>query len=264
MMRNNSYKRTRNLFNPKSKTPFKLSRSRLEMFSQCPRCFYLDRRLGVDKPSMPAFTLNSAVDALLKKEFDVYRARREPHPLMEKYHVDAIPFAHSRLDTWRENFVGVQAYDTKHNLIIFGAIDDLWIAKDKKLYVVDYKATSTKGPITLDGRWKEAYKRQMEIYQWLLRRNEFDISDTGYFVYCNAGRDRAGFEDHLDFDVEIIPYKGSDAWVDDFIDQAHACLMNDDIPDSADNCEHCQYRAAAQSALEPATAKAEEQKEFLF
>jgi len=263
-MKNNSYKRTRNLFNPHSKTPFKLSRSRLEVFSQCPRCFYLDRRLGVDKPSMPAFTLNSAVDALLKKEFDVYRAKREPHPLMKKYHVNAIPFAHPNLNTWRENFVGVQAHDTKHNLIIFGAIDDLWIKNDKKLCVVDYKSTSTKGPITLEGHWKEAYKRQMEIYQWLLRRNNFDISDTGYFVYCNADKERAGFEDCLNFDVEIIPYEGNDAWVDDLIEQAYACLMSEDIPNSAENCEHCQYREAAQSALDLAFIKGEKQEEFLF
>jgi len=32
-----------------SSEPFKLSRSRIEQFLKCPRCFYIDRRLGVDK-----------------------------------------------------------------------------------------------------------------------------------------------------------------------------------------------------------------------
>ena len=67
--------RTRNIFDPKSKEPFRLSRSRLELFVDCPRCFYLDRRLGTDRPPGFPFTLNSAVDTLLKKEFD---PRKDP------------------------------------------------------------------------------------------------------------------------------------------------------------------------------------------
>ena len=40
-------KRTRNLYKPGDEKPFRLSRSKLELFMNCPRCFYLDRRLGV-------------------------------------------------------------------------------------------------------------------------------------------------------------------------------------------------------------------------
>src|SRR3972149_10504652 len=63
--------RTCGLYNPKDKKPFKLSRSKLELFTECPRCFYLDRKLGVGRPPGFPFALNSAVDALLKKEFDI-------------------------------------------------------------------------------------------------------------------------------------------------------------------------------------------------
>jgi len=101
-------KRTRNIFDLASKEPFKLSRSKIEDFLRCPRCFYLDRRLGVGQPPGFPFNLNSAVDHLLKKEFDIHRARGSRHPLMEKYGVDAVPFQHNDLAQWRENFVGVQ------------------------------------------------------------------------------------------------------------------------------------------------------------
>jgi hypothetical protein len=73
--------RERNRFDPHSADPFKLSRSRLEVFLSCPRCFYLDRRLGIDRVRGPAFTLNSATDTLLKKEFDAHRAAGTPHPI---------------------------------------------------------------------------------------------------------------------------------------------------------------------------------------
>lgn len=61
--------RTRNLYNPTSTTPFRLSRSKIDLFIKCPRCFYLDRRLGVGQPPSFPFSLNSAVDTLLKDEW---------------------------------------------------------------------------------------------------------------------------------------------------------------------------------------------------
>ena len=184
-------KRTRNLFDPGSDKPFKLSRSKLESFMNCPRCFYMDRRLGVGQPPGFPFNLNSAVDLLLKKEFDEYREMQEPHPLMVASGIDAVPFAHESMDTWRENFKGVSTLHEETNLHIFGAVDDLWISPAGEVIVVDYKATSKNGEVTLDADWQDGYKRQMEIYQWLVRRQGLNVSNTGYFVYCNGRRDRA-------------------------------------------------------------------------
>ena len=102
-----------------------MSRSKIELFIDCPRCFYLDRKLGVGRPPGFPFALNSAVDTLLKKEFDIHRAQDSVHPLIEKYGVDAKPVAHEDLDIWRENFKGIQFHHNKTNFIITGAIDDL-------------------------------------------------------------------------------------------------------------------------------------------
>jgi len=62
-------------YQPAQDTPFRISRSKVDLFLNCPCCFYLDVRLGVKRPPGFPFNLNSAVDALLKKEFDHYRAR---------------------------------------------------------------------------------------------------------------------------------------------------------------------------------------------
>lgn len=64
-------KRARNLYQPGASEPYKLSRSKIELFLNCPCCFYLDRRLGIGQPPGYPFTLNAAVDKLLKKEFDI-------------------------------------------------------------------------------------------------------------------------------------------------------------------------------------------------
>ncbi len=242
-------KRERNIFDPKAKAPFKLSRSRIENFLRCKLCFYLDRRLGVDQPPGFPFTLNNAVDHLLKKEFNIHRVAKSAHPLMEQYGVDAIPFEHPDLEKWRENFVGIQYLHTPTNLIITGAVDDIWINPKGELIVVDYKATSTETEITLDAEYRQSYKRQMEIYQWLFRRNGFVVSDTGYFVYVNALKDKKAFDKKLEFEVKLLTHAGSDAWVEKAIVAAHECLMHDTPPSSAHECEYCAYRAAAQEVL---------------
>lgn len=233
--------RTRNIFDPKSKEPFKLSRSKIEMFLLCPRCFYIDRRLGVSHVSGPPFTLNSATDTLLKKEFDSHRGNCTQHSLMKEFGIDAVPFQHADIDVWRENFKGVQYLHRPTNFIVTGAVDDIWQTPDGKLHVVDYKSTCTQKEITLDDKWKQGYKRQMDMYQWLLRRNGFDVSDVGYFLFVNADTGKDNFNGELKFKLQIIEYTGNDDWVEEAIGYAHDCLMADEIPDAAEECEWCSY-----------------------
>ncbi|MBU1019492.1 PD-(D/E)XK nuclease family protein [Patescibacteria group bacterium] len=233
--------RTRNMFDPQSAEPFKLSRSKIDLFLECPRCFYIDRCLGTGRPPGYPFSLNSAVDTLLKKEFDFHRSKKTAHPLMKAYGVDAIPFQHEMMNEWRENFKGVQHLHEPTNLIITGAVDDLWVNPEGQVIVVDYKATSKVGEVTMEDEWKIGYKRQMEIYQWLLRQNGLDVSDLGYFVYANGSTDRKAFDGKLEFDVTLLPYEGSDSWVGETIQKARECLVNDDIPEPGDNCDYCAY-----------------------
>src|SRR3989344_2970391 len=141
---------------------WKLSRSKIDLFTECSRCFYLDNKLGVARPKGFPFNLNSAVDTLLKKEFDIHRVGRTTHPLMKKYGIDAVPFQHKDIDKWRENFVGVQYSHKPTGFLITGAIDDVWVSSNGELMVVDYKSTSKDDEINLDAEWQDGYKRQME------------------------------------------------------------------------------------------------------
>ena len=216
---------------------------------QCPHCFYLDRRLGVSQPPGFPFNLNSAVDHLLKKEFDTHRREKTPHPLMVKHGIDAIPFNHERMDEWRENFKGLQYLHPATNLIITGAIDDLWINSKGEIIVVDYKSTSKDTAVTIDAEWQGGYKRQMEIYQWLVRNQGFPVSATGYFVYCNGRRDLDGFNQRLEFDISVLPYTGNDSWVENAIIGAHACLQKNEVPPPSPTCDYCMYRMASEAVL---------------
>ncbi|MBI5126651.1 MAG: PD-(D/E)XK nuclease family protein [Candidatus Taylorbacteria bacterium] len=245
-------KKTRGIYSPSSSEPFRLSRSKIDLFTECPRCFYLDRRLGVGRPPGFPFTLNSAVDALLKKEFDIHRKAQSSHPLMEQYAVDAVPFQHKDMEIWRENFKGVQAIHEPTNFLITGAVDDVWINPKQELIVVDYKSTSKDTEVNLDAEWQDGYKRQMEVYQWLLRQIGFEVSSTGYFVYANGQKDRKAFDGKLEFDITLIPYTGSDDWIEPTLKTIKACLDDDRVPLAGEHCDYCAYRQAAGESLRDA------------
>jgi len=221
--------------------PFKLSRSKIDLFLECPRCFWLDRKKGISRPGMPAFTLNSAVDALLKKEFDLLRKSGQPHELMRQYGIEAIPFKHPEIDVWRNNFKGKEFYHRETNFLIFGAVDDIWINKKGELHIVDYKSTSTENEISLDDQYKQMYKKQVEVYQWIFRQSGFAVSPIAYFVYANAGKNRPKFDGRLEFELQIIPYRGDDSWVEPTLFEIKKCLEKEKIPPAGKNCEYCRF-----------------------
>ena len=228
---------------------WKLSRSKIDLYLTCPKCFYLDRRLGISRPSFPTFSLNLAVDVLLKKEFDLLRQTRQPHTLMKQYRINAIPFAHPELEVWRNNFRGKQYHHRGTNLVITGSVDDIWVNPEGELLIVDYKSTSTEKEISLDDEYKQGYKRQLEVYQWIFRQSGFPVSDTGYFVFANAGKNRPSFDGRLEFELSIVSHRGNDTWVEPTVEAIKKCLDSDELPASGKECEYCQYREAVGGEL---------------
>ena len=234
--------RSRNIYKPNDENPFKLSRSKVDNFISCRRCFYIDRKLGVGHPPGFPFNINSAVDELLKKEFDQYREIGKPHPYMESVNRNLIPYKHEKLDEWRENFKGVQYHHDETNLVFTGAVDDLWLDTDtNEVVVVDYKATSKNSEVTIDADWQQGYRRQMDFYQWLLRKNGLDVSDVGYFVYCNGDKQMPVFDNKVHFKVSILEYFGNDSWIEQTIKDIKNLLEGNSIPELTPSCKYCVY-----------------------
>lgn len=220
----------------------KLSRSKIELFEECPRCFYLDIKLGIKRPPGFPFSLNNAVDHLLKKEFDYHRAQGTQHPI--QVGIDAIPAKHIKIDQWRNSLGGgVSYYDTKHDCTLYGGIDDLWVSSQGIYYVVDYKATAKDVAVTTLPEWANGYRRQMEIYQWLLRKNGLNVSNTAYFVYCTGNKNSVSFNNSLHFETHLIPYEGNDSWIDQSIEQLFQLLSKEKAPEHNSNCSYCSFAA---------------------
>ena len=181
--------RHRGVYKKENREPYELSRSRIENFVKCPSCFYLVQVKGINFPSIPGFNINEATDILLKKDFDRYRGTKITHPYLVKQGMShMVPYDHEHFELWTQS-MHFGATDRMHiihketNLKIGGGLDDVWLnTKTNRLHIVDYKSTSQKsdkGPITLDDYYKEAYKRQMDLYIWIMRQKGFEVDDLG-------------------------------------------------------------------------------------
>lgn len=243
------------LYIPQQNSPFELSRSKIQLFMECPRCFYLDRseNFRKNRPGGPMSYIPTAIDNLLKNEFDKFRIIQKPHPYFEKNKLNLIPYQHENIDEWRNNRKGIRYHHPETNFIIYGSIDDCWLnLDDKKLHIADYKSTTAS--YDKDGNIKDAnldekgaphkywYKKQVEIYSWLFKKKEFDISEKAYFLFCNAlYKGNVNFNDQLNFKIDIVSYDIDDSWVDNTIFAIKKTLEKAEPPEINQNCNYCNY-----------------------
>ena len=224
-MANKMAKRHRGTYKPDHPAPYEIGRGKIETFIKCPACFYMDRVLGIKFPQTFGWNINIATDVLLKRDFNQYRELQQAHPFLiasGKGHL--VPFQHEDFNRWTiAQQLGLRTTHEPTHFIIGGGLDDVWSnTQTGQIHVVEYKSTSsgTIGKeITLDDPWKISYRRQVEMYQWILRQNGFDVSDTTYFLYCDGDRftDQSflGEEDaSMQFKMSLLEYEGNDSWIE--------------------------------------------------
>jgi hypothetical protein len=115
---------------------------------------------------------------------------------------------HEKLDDWRETFRRRAGAAQATNLLVFGAVDDLWVSPERGSHRRRLQGDRKDREVSIDSDWQISYKRQMEVYQWLLRQNGLPVSSTGYFVYTNGRMDLDGFFNKIEFKTKLIPYTG--------------------------------------------------------
>lgn len=240
--------RHRGTYNPENPEPYELSRGKLENFIKCPACFWMDRAKGIKFPGIPGFNLNTNTDTLLKRDFDQYRGKG-PHPFMSANNLSHLrPFAHPDITFWERSMhfgMNDQHFNALHeptNIRFGGGLDDVWEnIETGVLYIVDYKSTANLSanpqPVSLEGPWKEPYKRQMDMYQWILRAKGYEVNNVGYFVYVDGQhKDINGMIDDdtnkatMLFNTSLLTYEGDDSWVEQALFDAKECLLKPECP----------------------------------
>ena len=174
-----------------------------------------------------------------------------------------VPFEHKHFELWTQSlhFGATDRMNTVHeptHLLVGGGLDDVWLNKNtNQLHIVDYKSTSQKSDgkeITLEDPWKAAYKRQMDLYVWVMRQKGFDVSDEGYFLYCDGDRfseyDFLGTQNAvMKFKMSLLPYTVDTSWIKPTLFEVKACLDGPGCPDHDPYCEYGHFLNASESVL---------------
>ncbi len=214
----------------------KISRSGLNLFQQCPRCFWLDCHHKIKRPQGFPYTLSNAVDFLVKQEFDKYRKQGTLPPILARHITDAKLYNGPELPVWRENFKGVQYFDETLNAMLYGAVDDVLEFEDGSLAVVDYKSSGA-----YEIKIYDDYQRQMDVYNYLLHQNGFKTHTEAYFVFYQVDKTGGGFQNTLPFTELLKAVRVNKDWVANTFEQAVMVARSKTPPELEKPCEHCVY-----------------------
>lgn len=235
---------------PTKFSTLKLSRSSLKLFQECPRCFWLDLHHKIKRPPGYPYTLSSAVDFLVKQEFDKYRRQGTLPPVLARHGFKGKLYSGPELPQWRENFKGVQYVDEDLNAMLYGAVDDVFQFEDGSLAVIDYKSSGSR-----EIRIYEDYQKQMDIYSWLLAKNGFQSHPEAYFVFYQVDKSGGGFNNSLPFIEQLKAVKVDRSWVGEVFEQAVMVARRDTPPEFETPCPHCIYVQKSSSFLEKPASK---------
>lgn len=88
----------------------------------------------------------------------------------------------------------------------------------------------------------KSYKRQLEVYSWLLQKNNFNVSNTGYLMYYNGDASKPHLGREMYFRRTLVPFELDTSWISPLVEQMYNCLQLDNAPEyNSSNCEDCLY-----------------------
>jgi len=216
--------------------PVQLSPNSLNLYLECPCCFWLEKKMKIRRPQPYPYALNAAVDLLLKEEFDGYRRKGEQHPLLLAHNIKAKLFPNQELlNQWRSNFSGIRYYDKELGATLFGAVDDILEFEDGKLAPLDYKSTGSATANIYD-----RFQIQMDVYTYLLEKNGFSTTRKGYLAFYIVNK-KNGFGDRLPFRKEIQEIETDPSDITQLFKEAVAILKRVVPPPHSRECQYGQW-----------------------
>jgi CRISPR/Cas system-associated exonuclease Cas4 (RecB family) len=229
------------LFSNNSLRPFKLSRTKIDLFIECRRCFFLDQKFGIKRPHGTPLVLSNRIVDDFKKELNICRVKKNIHSKVKELNKNLIPMSHNKLEEWKSSFKGVSFLDDSTNLLIFGIIDDIWRDRStNKNHSVIIKSNSKKNQMSYENIWP-GYWRQLSLYSFLLSKNLLPMSSTGILVFINTPTSVDQMENKKNFNLNIFEKILDFDWIEPTIKEISKTLNKDTSPESSKKCKYCNY-----------------------
>lgn len=229
---------------------YHISWSDINLFLDCPRCFYNKKKLNIKRPGMDpnSFRLSNAVDNLRKEECDFCFDFETPLKIMEKNEINVVPYERKYVLQWRRSYYdggGIGFKNMDNNLHLLGSIDDVFINEIGELIIVDFKSTSSKsGECVKKSKWNDRYTFQISFYSWILKNNGYKMHNVGYIIHSDAYRksfDFYPFNNRMYFKTSLVETEIDYKLVKKTLDNVRNCLDLDEPPFSSRYCCYCSY-----------------------
>ncbi|MFA4858376.1 MAG: PD-(D/E)XK nuclease family protein [Candidatus Margulisiibacteriota bacterium] len=211
----------------------KFSPTALNLFLECPRCFWLQYNKGIHRPAGIFPSLPGGMDIVIKKYFDAYREKGLLPPEIEgKVDGRLLPDM-ELMKKWRNWRSGLSFADAECGAILSGALDDCLLDEDKYI-PVDYK---TRG-FDLKEDSSNFYQNQLDCYTLLLEENGYAHANHAYLVYYIPKEVLSGSK--VRFDVVVKKMTTNPERARQTLRFAVQSLKGE-IPDKHSRCAYCAW-----------------------
>lgn len=137
------------------------------------------------------------------------------------------------LDGWRSNFKGIRYID-RSGIALRGAIDNI-LQDNSRLTVLDYK---TRG-FALKEDSASHYQLQMDVYNFLLRKNGYQTADHAYLLFYHPRHVEK--DGHVAFNVDLVKIKTDVKRAESAFQRAIRILRSKE-PKPSKECKFCNWK----------------------
>src|SRR3990167_4472305 len=215
-----------------------LSNSSLNIFKECPRCFYIDRIYKSARPRGIFSSLPNAIDGILKDKLEAYRGGLPPS-LVKYPELNGFELYNGsdlkKMRNWKTNPLKMQ--DAKGNTIV-GAFDDLlYNPKTAAFAILDYK---TKGSKPDQAYCEKYYQQQVDIYSRFLEAGGKVLAPFAVLLYfwSEPSVSEIQIDSLVSFDCQPFFLKPDPAAAEELFKEAVDCLEGQ-LPGHEPACEYC-------------------------
>lgn len=195
-----------------------LSPSTLNLFRECPRCFWLQVKGKVSRPKvMPSLPIG--MDKVIKEHFDQYRGSLPP--VLQGKVDGKLPLERA----------GTLLYEN-NGVVLKGILDEWLETPDGCIIPMDHK---TRASAPAEGGVLPIYTFQMSTYTFLLEKTGRKTKNLAHLLYYYP---LAAALPSVEFGVTVETVTTEPESVQAVIDGAVQCLAGE-IPQPSEKCEFC-------------------------
>jgi len=216
--------------------PLTLSNSRLSLYTECPRCFWLDLNAGIKRPDTIFPSLPGGLDLQFKRYFDQFRATGDLPPEVKGKLPGQLLSDGATIDRWRNWRRGIRHTPPWAEVELMGALDECLVDEDCFYYPLDYK---TRG-YAPKADTHEYYQDQMNLYTLLLEGNGHKTKRVAYLLYYHPieVQERGLIQFHIS--VQEVP---TDPEAAERLVKEAVTVLSGPAPPSAASCGFCKWNS---------------------